>query len=174
MIRRRLLRPLARNRGALRIRPGRRRHVRPCAEIVQSWLDTTPWLPDLHTLPETERWLRRVLFPRTKVRVAMQDRTVAGFVAIDANDVVQALYVASEMRGARVGSALLNAAKRLRPQGLRLWTFQPNLPARRFYARHGFAEIRRTDGDNDEGVPDILLGWAPAAARARDAEEIAA
>ena len=47
----------------------------------------------------------------------------------------------------------------LRPAGLRLWTFESNLGAQRFYERHGFRPIERTAGDNEEGAPDILYVW---------------
>ena len=51
-------------------------------------------------------------------------------------------------------------AKRERPQGLQLWAFQSNTGARRFYERHGFVEVRRTDGrDNEEGAPDVLYRY---------------
>lgn len=143
------------------VRRARRRDVPGCAAIVQGWLDATPWLPDLHSLPETERWLARVLFPRCRVRVAERGGRVLGFVAIDRRRVIQALYVAEEARGRGTGAVLIGAAKALAPAGLRLWTFQPNLAARRFYARHGFHELRRTAGENEEGVPDILMGWRP-------------
>ena len=49
------------------------------------------------------------------------------------------------------------------PTGLTLWTFAANAAARRFYAAQGFVELRRTDGDNEEGLPDILLAWPGAA-----------
>ena len=52
---------------------------------------------------------------------------------------------------------LLAVAKRERPDGLRLWTFASNTGAQRFYERHGFVAVRRTDGrDNEERAPDVL------------------
>ncbi len=42
---------------------------------------------------------------------------------------------------------------------LKLWTFQANEDARRFYIREGFREVRMTDGDNEEGLPDVMLEW---------------
>jgi hypothetical protein len=47
------------------------------------------------------------------------------------------------------------------PQGFSLWTFQANLGARRFYERHGCRQVRRTDGDNEENLPDILYEYRP-------------
>ena len=57
-------------------------------------------------------------------------------------------------------SHVVELAKRARPDGLQLWTFASNVGAQRFYERHGFVAIRRTDGrDNEEGAPDILYVW---------------
>ena len=69
------------------------------------------------------------------------------------------------LTGRGIGSALLAVAKRERPQGLRLWTFQSNTGAQRFYERHGFVEVRRTDGrDNEERAPDVLYAYGGAQA----------
>jgi GNAT superfamily N-acetyltransferase len=46
--------------------------------------------------------------------------------------------------------------------GLRLWTFQKNEGARRFYERHGFDVVEMTDGaGNEEHEPDVLYAWTP-------------
>ena len=53
-------------------------------------------------------------------------------------------------------------AKRERPKGFRLWVFQQNEGARRFYERHGCTLVLETDGaDNEEHLPDALLEWRP-------------
>ena len=44
-----------------------------------------------------------------------------------------------------------------------LWTFQSNHGARRFYERHGFVAVQHTDGDNEEGAPDVRYEWRPCA-----------
>ena len=58
-----------------------------------------------------------------------------------------------------MGSRLLDVAKQHRPTGLKLWTFQANAGARRFYERNGFVGIATTEGDNEEGAPDVLYQW---------------
>jgi hypothetical protein len=58
-----------------------------------------------------------------------------------------------------VGAALLDRAKAQRSGGLTLWTFVANEGARRFYARQGFVEIGRSEGENEEGLPDLLFRW---------------
>ncbi|HKE78961.1 MAG TPA: GNAT family N-acetyltransferase [Solirubrobacteraceae bacterium] len=78
-------------------------------------------------------------------------------------DWVDQLYVDPSRWGRGIGSALLDVAKRERPGGLRLWTFAGNSGARRFYERHGFVEGARTDGDNEEGAPDVLYVFSAVA-----------
>ena len=91
--------------------------------------------------------------------VAEQDGALAGILVLD-GDVVDQLYVEPGLTGRGIGSALLAVAKRERPRGLQLWAFQTNTGARRFYERHGFFEVRRTDGrDNEERAPDVLYAY---------------
>jgi hypothetical protein len=66
----------------------------------------------------------------------------------------------ARLRRARAEDA--DRAKARRPDGLGLWTFQVNAPAIRFYLRHGFRIIRRTDGaGNEEREPDLRMEWRP-------------
>ena len=96
--------------------------------------------------------------------VAEQDGALAGILALD-GDVLDQLYVEPGLTGRGIGSALLAVAKRERPHGLQLWAFQTNTGAQRFYERHGFVEVRRTDGrDNEERAPDVLYAYRTVAA----------
>ena len=62
--------------------------------------------------------------------------------------------------GQRIGSALLAHAMAVLPRPVRLYTFQANTGARRFYERHGFVAVERTDGSaNEEGAPDVRYVW---------------
>ena len=49
------------------------------------------------------------------------------------------------------------------PTGFDFWVFQVNSRALQFYARYGCTEVRRTDGDNEEHEPDVLMHWSPPA-----------
>ena len=72
---------------------------------------------------------------------------------------MHALYVAPDRQGQGVGSDLLRAAQ-TRHSSLGLWSYQANAGAARFYARHGFREITRTDGAGNEAkLPDIRFEW---------------
>lgn len=81
---------------------------------------------------------------------------------------LDALYVAPAHQGRGVGSALLGLVLSLRPDGLGLWVFASNSPARAFYLRHGLTEEETTDGrDNEERRPDVRMSWAGAVAAGR-------
>jgi GNAT superfamily N-acetyltransferase len=128
-----------------------------------------PWLPRLHSDTEDRRYFAEHVIRECDVLVVRRERRPVAFLALR-NDMVEHLYVRPDLQRAGIGSALLEVAKRRRPAGLRLWVFQRNFDARAFYARHGFAEVKFTDGsDNEEHEPDVLLAWdattAPPATR---------
>jgi GNAT superfamily N-acetyltransferase len=102
------------------------------------------------------------VLPTKEVWVAEVDGIVEALVVLD-GDWIDQLYVAPGRTGQRLGTELLNTAKLHRPQGLRLWTFQANQGARRFYERHGFKAMATTDDDNEEGAPDVRYEWSPGA-----------
>jgi chorismate mutase/GNAT superfamily N-acetyltransferase len=76
---------------------------------------------------------------------------------------LHSLYVAPGRTGQGIGTVLLDLAKTRRPRRLGLWVFQSNQDARRFYLRHGFVEVRRTEGTgpdgNEEQQPDVEMAW---------------
>ncbi|HXM76070.1 MAG TPA: GNAT family N-acetyltransferase, partial [Thermoanaerobaculia bacterium] len=88
-----------------------------------------------------------------------------GFLAIRTSrsegwEVLEKLYVEPDAQNRGVGTALLDQAKALRPDGLYLWVFQKNEGARRLYERHGFRLVKLTDGvGNMEQEPDALYRW---------------
>jgi GNAT superfamily N-acetyltransferase len=91
--------------------------------------------------------------------VAEDSRGVVAFLEMTA-DWLDALYVHPDAQGEGIGTALLELAKTLRPNGFELWVFESNTPARAFYARHGLVERERTDGSgNEEKAPDIRMAW---------------
>ncbi len=77
------------------------------------------------------------------------------------DDWIDRLYVDPDRTGSGIGSRLMTVAKAQRATGLRLWTFEANVRARRFYERHGFVPTASTTGDNEEGAPDVRYEWSP-------------
>jgi GNAT superfamily N-acetyltransferase len=118
-----------------------------------------PWLPELHPDEETRAFFAERVLPSCEVLVERRAGVVVAFLALR-GDEVDHLYVHPAAQGLGIGSALLAEAQARRPGGLELWAFQRNTPALAFYAKHGFTELRRTDGrDNEEREPDVRLGW---------------
>jgi ribosomal protein S18 acetylase RimI-like enzyme len=68
------------------------------------------------------------------------------------------MWVLSTEVGQGIGSMLLAHVIGLAGKKVRLYTFQENTGARRFYERYGFTAVKFTDGqDNEEHCPDVLF-----------------
>lgn len=143
----------------------RRARDQESEQIADLWLRSRrASVPDIpppaHSDDEVRDWFRDVVVPHREVWLASRedDRELLGLLVLH-GDWVDQLYVAPECVGGGIGSRLLDVAKTARPAGLQLWTFESNLGARRFYERHGFVRVERTDGDNEEGAPDLRYTW---------------
>ena len=116
-----------------------------------------PYLPDLHTPAEDLWFFRERVFRDCTVWVA-GEAVIDGFCAWQPGW-VHHLYIRPECHGLGLGTALLSRAM-VAHSPLRLWVFQRNAQALRFYAARGFCLIERTDGSrNEEREPDALLEW---------------
>ncbi len=120
--------------------------------------------PTVHSPDQVRTWLGSRLEPGrdgagVEVWVAERDGRPVALMLLE-QDWLHSLYVDPALTGQGIGGALLDLAKGLRPRGLGLWVFETNTGAQRFYRRHGFGEVRRTDGgENEEGEPDVELAW---------------
>lgn len=129
-----------------------------CSIYLRSRHSAVPAVPpSIHPDDAVHRWFRDVFYPAHEVFFAEVDGQPVSMLGV-APGWIEQLYVLAEFTGRSVGSALVDHAKTLHNQ-LDLWTFQSNVGARRFYERHGFVEIDRTDGDNEERSPDIRFRW---------------
>ena len=131
-----------------------------CVDILRAWIDETPWMPMLHSHASMVGfWGARIA--ENPAWVAAEGARVQGF-CVRVGGMITALYLAADIRCRGVGRQLLDEA-RCDMARVDLWAFQANTAALRFYGRHGFVEVDRTDGDNEEGLPDIRLAWRRAA-----------
>ena len=115
--------------------------------IRRAWIDDAPAVA--------------ALFRRSFGELAFLPTLHTPFAALG-DTVLNHLYVepAEQTRG--IGAALLAHAKLRRDRGFRLWTFQRNANARRFYERRGFHVVELTNGSgNEEREPDVLYEWHP-------------
>jgi len=139
------------------LRPARSTDAGTVGGILTEFAATTEWMPKLHSGAEDIAHAGAMI-KRGWVTVAEQDGGVIGFAACDGAD-LDALYVAGAIRGQGVGTALLQHMM-VQHDRLSLWTFQTNEGAQRFYLRHGFTEVQRTDGaTTDEKLPDVRFEW---------------
>lgn len=118
------------------------------------------FLPELHTAEDDLRFFAQRFLPANAVWVADADGLVAGYVGFDP-DWINHLYVHPDFQGQGLGSQLLVLAL-ADGRSRRLWTFQQNARARRFYEARGFVLVELTDGSgNEEKTPDALYEWRP-------------
>ena len=105
-------------------------------------------------------WFRDVVVPERETWVVEAAGTVVGLMVLGPGEIDQ-LYLDPDWRGRGLGDQLVELAQQLFPSGLSLWTFQVNEAAGRFYARHGFLAVERTDGaGNEEREPDVRYVWS--------------
>ncbi len=133
--------------------------------VAEVWLRSydaaLPTVRRAHPDDEVRRWIQDVVVPRAGTWVAEAGGAVVGVLAMSDGWIDQ-LYLAPEARGRGIGDRFVALAQQRSPSGLQLWTFQVNRPAQRFYERHGFVAVERTDGaENEEGEPDVRYAWVP-------------
>jgi ribosomal protein S18 acetylase RimI-like enzyme len=139
-----------------------------CVDVFRAaWRGMTFVPQNLHSHAEDRRWMRDV-FTHQLVLVAETTHPagntdaageIVGLLSMS-EGTVHNLYVQPEFQGRRIGHQLLQTAKTCSGGQLQLWVFEPNRGAIRFYERHGFVTMRKTDGlANEEKVPDRLMAW---------------
>jgi putative acetyltransferase len=104
-----------------------------------------------------ERW-RKELVPNANIIVAEQGGALIGFVTIDAKGYLDQLVVGPEHWGSDLGTALVDEAKRLSPDGITLLVNTDNARAIRFYRRNGFVGAGG-DVNPTSGKPVLRMAW---------------
>jgi GNAT superfamily N-acetyltransferase len=119
------------------------------------------YLPTVGTDDEIRAFVVNQMVPERETWIAEDAGKVVAVLVLH-DDEVDQFYVAPGEQRRGIGDAMLAHAKHLRPAGLRLWAFQRNAPARRFYETRGFTAIKFTDGStNMEREADVLYQWTP-------------
>jgi GNAT superfamily N-acetyltransferase len=134
------------------------------AEMAALWLRSRaaslPHIPPtVHTEEDVHAWFEQVVLPGREVWVADDGNAIVGLLVVHHHWIDQ-LYVEPSRTNQGIGSKLMAVAKRQRPTALRLWTFEANTGARRFYEHHGFVPTGSTS-DNEEGAPAVRYQWPP-------------
>ena len=112
---------------------------------------------DPHPAEGLRNYFLSEVLPNHEVRLAMAGPEVVGVLASSATSVA-ALYVRVDHIGQGIGSILIEIAKRRSSGSLWLYTFAQNQNARRFYKKHGFAEVAHGFEPNWQ-LDDVRLEW---------------
>ncbi|HSI56799.1 MAG TPA: GNAT family N-acetyltransferase [Ideonella sp.] len=135
-------------------------HVRVADILIQSRAAFMPYAPSAHSEAEVREWVRETLIPAGGVTVATVQGGVVGVLVVAHEGEqrwIQQMMVHPSFVGRGIGTRLLEHALQVLPPPIRLYAFQANTGARRFYERHGFEAIALSEGEaNEERCPDVL------------------
>jgi GNAT superfamily N-acetyltransferase len=123
-----------------------------------------PYAPAAHSDDEIRSWVKTLLLPTHDTVVAEANRQLSGVMVTTRESEcswIKQMAVDPNFVGRGIGSTLIGYAFRVLPSPIRLYAFQANAGARRFYERHGFRAIQFTDGRaNEERCPDVLYEFS--------------
>lgn len=119
--------------------------------------------PLIHTDESIHQWVRNDLLTEELVIVAEDKGIIIGMMSLIKDEGmgwIRQLYIHPNAVGHGVGTLMINMAKSILGSPIRLYTFQENIGAKRFYERHGFQAIGFDDGSgNEENCPAVLYEW---------------
>lgn len=125
------------------------------ARVLRRSLESLDWMPKLHTPDEDLAFIRDTVLPQQSVTVVEASGEIVGFVAVH-EGWLNLLYLHPVWTGKGIGGRLLETATAGAGE-TKLYCFQANSGARRFYERHGFRASAFSAGSaNEEGLPDVL------------------
>ena len=124
------------------------------------WDAQQPWLQERmkYSHEDNLRHFRDVVMRENEVWLAVEHDEVVGLLALGEHKIDQ-LHVEPRCQGRGVGTALLDRAKELAPEGLTLFTYQRNERARAFYERRGFRAVQFGVSPPPESEPDVKYAW---------------
>ena len=127
------------------------------SQILEDWAASNREIPLVHNVEERADygcWL----LEHTSVTMIHNSSGVVGFLALEKH-IIQALYIKKDFQGFGFGQAAIKFAQK-QFEELRLWVFQSNIGAQKFYQRLGFQVVEKSDGeDNDYRLPDVFYYW---------------
>jgi GNAT superfamily N-acetyltransferase len=119
--------------------------------------------PLVHSEAEVHTWVREHVVPAGMTWVLDDGSTILAYMTLEVRPDggwIDQLYAHPNATGRGYGTTFLALAKRELPPPIRLYTFQQNGGARRFYERAGFVVEKLSDGlTNEEQCPDVLYRW---------------
>ena len=114
----------------------------------------------VHTFKEDQAYFRDVILVNNDIWIVDVDGQPKAFMAI-AGDFIDQFYVDPDHQRLGLGKKLLDYAKSLSPEHLRLYTLQINTNGRAFYEKNGFRVVKLGISPAPESEPDVEYHWAP-------------
>jgi len=139
----------------------RKSNNRDIEKILSIWLDTSK---QAHGFIKEEYWqkmlpsVRKYYLPNTETFVFEDKHQIKGFISTIDDKYIGALFVAQPYQNQKIGSKLLGYVKKIYPE-LTLKVFCKNIPALRFYQKHGF-KIMAEQTDESTHEQELLMSWA--------------
>jgi ribosomal protein S18 acetylase RimI-like enzyme len=136
---------------------------RQARELVELWrrsFEHGVGITDPNPLEEQLAYFRSTILPGNRVRVALRESALVGFIASTPQSIA-CLYVAVPHIGRGIGSRLLSLAKSESSGSLWLYTFAQNSNARAFYERRGFIDVGH-GFENMWKLEDVKYVWSRA------------
>ena len=113
-----------------------------------------------HTFEEDRAYFRNVILVNNDIWIIEVDGIPRAFMAI-AGDFIDQFYVDPDHQRLGLGKKMLDYAKSLSPEHLRLYTLQFNTNGRAFYEKNGFRVVKLGVSPAPESEPDVEYHWAP-------------
>lgn len=114
----------------------------------------------VHTAAEIHQWMREELIPDQDVLILEENAQIKAMMATSEDESgswITHLFVEAQNVGRGYGTRLIGKALSDLKRPIRLYVFQENHRARRFYERNGFRAVQFSDGStNEEKCPDAL------------------
>jgi ribosomal protein S18 acetylase RimI-like enzyme len=137
------------------------------AEIASVYIASRKLLQAYAPLTHSDKaivdWVANTLIPSCDVTTALMNHKIIGLCVTSHEkgfNWINQLYVHPQYINQGVGTALLKSTLRKLQASVRLYTFQANANASRFYEQHGFVAIEFSDGaNNEERAADILYEY---------------
>ncbi|TWH53371.1 putative acetyltransferase [Dulcicalothrix desertica PCC 7102] len=131
-------------------------------EVVTLWYRSwTHTFPNLNHPQPFKEWKSRLQneYAPSDVWVATTKERIVGFL-VAKDGVISQIFVDVDIQRSGVGTTLLNQAKKIYPDGLKLTTLEQNVNARQFYEKHGFVPgLRGINPINEQS--NIEYCWNP-------------
>lgn len=124
--------------------------------IMDIWLQSNL---EAHDFIDADYWtgnfeMVKEMLPQSELYVYSLEENPVGFIGMQEN-YIAGIFILKEFRSHGIGTQLLDYAKSIKDE-LELDVYQKNIPAFKFYKKHGFTTIKTSVTD---GETEYLMRW---------------